>query len=211
MMRLRTIVLGVLALAGMAGCGNTNRAAPAQATGTLAAQLQRPASAVSTPAIAASGATTAPSPPPPTEQPTAPAPTASAIPPAPTLRATPVAPAGRAPVAAPTPQHSSAIAPPYSQALATMIDAAKADLAQRQAVSPESIELVAVWSVVWPDGSLGCSRPGMLYPQVQVDGLLIRFRIGERVFDYHGDGRRAPFLCEQQPMSDSPAPPGSDR
>ena len=199
-MRLRTIVLGVLALAGMAGCGNTNRAAPAQATGTLAAQLQRPAPAVSTPAIAASGATAAP------------APTAIAIPPAPTLHATPVAPAGRVPVAAPTPQHSSVIAPPYSQALTTMIDAAKADLAQRQAVSPESIALVAVWSVVWPDGSLGCPRPGMLYPQVQVDGLLIRFRIGERVFDYHGDGRRAPFLCEQQPMSDSPAPPpGTDR
>jgi hypothetical protein len=109
--------------------------------------------------------------------------------------------------AAATPANSSAITPPLGQALQAQVDLARADLARRQSAAIDTVALVEVRSVVWPDGGLGCPRPGMVYPQVQVDGLLIRLRIGERVFDYHGDGTRPPFLCEQKPAGDDLAPP----
>ena len=52
----------------------------------------------------------------------------------------------------------------------------------------------------WPDASLGCPRPGKVYPQVVKEGFLIRLRLEKRVYRYHGGQGGAPFLCE------SPAP-----
>lgn len=89
------------------------------------------------------------------------------------------------------------LAPPYGAALDALIDAARADLAQRKGVAPEEVELVDLRSVVWPDTALGCPRPGFQYLQVQVEGALIRLRIANAVYQYHTDGRRTPFLCEQ--------------
>jgi hypothetical protein len=39
-------------------------------------------------------------------------------------------------------------------------------------------------SVIWPDGSLGCPRPGEMYTQAPVDGYWIVLKAGERQFDY---------------------------
>jgi hypothetical protein len=97
--------------------------------------------------------------------------------------------------------------PPLGAGLESMVSLAQQDLASRQGVTVETIERVEVRSVVWPDGSLGCPSPGMMYPQVQVDGLFVRFRIGERLFDYHGGGARPLFLCEQNAtVGDPPLP-----
>jgi hypothetical protein len=82
---------------------------------------------------------------------------------------------------------------PASQAL---IANAREDLIRRLSVSPDDIAFVAFKSVVWPDGSLGCPRPGMVYPQVQRDGFLIQFAVGGRTYNYHGGSGRDPFLCE---------------
>jgi hypothetical protein len=86
--------------------------------------------------------------------------------------------------------------PPLDPALQAQVDLARADLARRQSVAIDAIELVEVRTVIWPDGGLGCPRPGMVYLQVLVDGLLIRLRLGGQAFDYHGDGIKPPFLCE---------------
>jgi len=81
-----------------------------------------------------------------------------------------------------------------------------ADLATRLAVAPDVIELLEAWAVVWPDGSLGCPQPGMIYPQVQVDGIVIRLGVAGVAYQYHGGGRRAPFLCETPiPLESLPA------
>jgi hypothetical protein len=82
--------------------------------------------------------------------------------------------------------------------MTVLVDQARADLAGRQSVAIEAVEVVEARSIVWPDGSLGCPKPGMAYPQVQVDGVLIRLRVGDQVFDYHGGSGKAPFLCEQK-------------
>ena len=103
---------------------------------------------------------------------------------------------------------------PSNQSLQKLVTQAKEDLAKRLNIATDQIDLIELQSVVWPDGSLGCPQPGMGYIQVQVDGLLIRLRVGSRVYEYHSGGNRGPFLCEQ-PAGSAPGengmmpPPGS--
>ena len=73
---------------------------------------------------------------------------------------------------------------------------AMTDLAGRLALPVERIELVELKPVLWPNRGLGCPRPGMIYPEVQQDGYLIRLRAGKHEFNYHGSGTKPPFLCE---------------
>lgn len=72
------------------------------------------------------------------------------------------------------------------------------DLARRLNINPADIQVLETRAVVWPDRSLGCPRPGMVYPQVQTDGALIRLQAQGREFSYHSGGSRPPFLCEKQ-------------
>jgi hypothetical protein len=85
---------------------------------------------------------------------------------------------------------------PLDPAMQKIVAKAKQDLAQRLPIPEEQIKMVDVQSVVWPDKSLGCPQPGMVYTQVQVDGLLIRFKADGKVYEYHGGGDRSPFLCK---------------
>jgi hypothetical protein len=73
---------------------------------------------------------------------------------------------------------------------------AREDLAERLNVPMEEIKLLSFDEVVWPDASLGCSQPGMVYAQVPQDGSLIRLGVGREMYFYHSGGDRAPFLCE---------------
>lgn len=76
---------------------------------------------------------------------------------------------------------------------------ARDDLAARLAIDPAQIALIEFRDVTWPDSSLGCPHPDMGYLQVMVDGYLIRLGVGKQVYEYHGGGTRAPFLCENPP------------
>jgi hypothetical protein len=85
---------------------------------------------------------------------------------------------------------------PFDASIQTLIDQAKADLAQRLGLDPSKIEVVDASSVTWPDASLGCPKPGMAYAQVMVDGMRLRLKTGDTLYDYHSGGNRAPFLCK---------------
>ncbi len=92
----------------------------------------------------------------------------------------------------------SASPAPTSPASETVeVTQAKQDLAQRLSVNSSQIELVSFQSITWPDGSLGCPQPGMLYTQALVEGYLIQLRAAGRVYEYHGARAGAPFLCEK--------------
>jgi hypothetical protein len=124
-------------------------------------------------------------------------------PPRPTFQAAPI---GLPETAAPTPPNSVVVAPPLGPALTAMVDDSRADLAKRLTTPVDQVELVEVRTVVWPNNGLGCPRPGMEYLQVPVDGLLIRLRAAGQIYDYHTDGIRPPFLCEQKLKGDNLAP-----
>jgi hypothetical protein len=94
---------------------------------------------------------------------------------------------------------ASAEAPAGNEAgLEPLISLAVADLAERLSIATTEITLVSAEAVVWPDASLGCPQPDMLYRQVPVDGALIILQAGEREYAYHSGGSREPFLCEQE-------------
>jgi hypothetical protein len=86
--------------------------------------------------------------------------------------------------------------PTVTLGLRPLIEVARADLAERLAIEPRSITVLSAEMVTWPDGSLGCPRPGVSYPQVLVDGSLIVLRAGGQTYSYHGGGGRPPVLCE---------------
>lgn len=79
--------------------------------------------------------------------------------------------------------------------LAPLVELALADLAGRLGLDPSTVTLASARSVVWPDRSLGCPQPGMVYPQTPVDGALIELVVDRRTYPYHSGGSRSPFLC----------------
>ena len=92
----------------------------------------------------------------------------------------------------------------YDAGLEPLVAMAKEDLAERQEVEVEVIEVLEAELVVWPDASMGCPDPDMMYIQVPQDGSRIRLQVEEAVFEYHAGGERMPFLCEDPAAPDSP-------
>jgi len=76
-----------------------------------------------------------------------------------------------------------------------LLEAAKADLAQRLNIAADQIEVVKAEAVQWPDGSLGCPKPGMSYTQAIVPGFQIILSAGGQEYDYHANQEKV-FLCE---------------
>jgi hypothetical protein len=75
-----------------------------------------------------------------------------------------------------------------------LVTAAVDDLAGRLGIDPDAVTVVDARSVTWPDGSLGCPEPGMMYTQVLVDGTLVVLEAGGSRYEYHGGDPL--FLCE---------------
>jgi hypothetical protein len=75
------------------------------------------------------------------------------------------------------------------------VRAARTDAARRTGLAPEAIELVSAERVTWPDGSLGCPKPGMAYPQALVPGYRIRLHGAGGMLDYHAGMRGSLVLC----------------
>jgi hypothetical protein len=89
--------------------------------------------------------------------------------------------------------------PVIEPGMESLIAAATADLMKRLSVTRDAIEVVSAKSVVWPDRSLGCPQPGMMYPQVLAEGYRIELRAKNQIYVYHGGEGRGPFLCENPP------------
>lgn len=80
--------------------------------------------------------------------------------------------------------------------LAALVEQAKADLANKLNVQAASIQVVEAESVEWPDGSLGCPKPGIMYIQMVTPGTMIRLQYAGKIYEYHSGGSRPPFYCE---------------
>ncbi|MEU4605693.1 hypothetical protein AB0F43_22145 [Kribbella sp. NPDC023972] len=76
------------------------------------------------------------------------------------------------------------------------VERARTDLANRLGVDPGQVTVVSSSEVTWPDGSLGCPQPGMVYTQALIDGSRIILEAGGKQYHYHSGGSRPPFLCE---------------
>ena len=71
-----------------------------------------------------------------------------------------------------------------------------ADAASRTGVDASAIDVVQADSVTWPDGSLGCPEPGMLYTQALVDGYHVILAAGDEEIDYRASAAGGFRVCE---------------
>ncbi len=76
-----------------------------------------------------------------------------------------------------------------------IVDPILADAASRAGVPVSEVTLVSAEAVTWPDGGLGCPLPGMVYPQVVVDGYQVIVVADGRTYDYRGSGVGKFRLC----------------
>ncbi len=99
-----------------------------------------------------------------------------------------------APLAAPSPAASPGASVTGSE---PAVQAALVDAASHLGVAPESLQVESVESVDWPDSSLGCPQPGMLYSQVVTPGYLVVVSGAGKRLEYHADRRGRAVLCRQ--------------
>lgn len=75
------------------------------------------------------------------------------------------------------------------------VEVAKNFLAQELGVAPGTLQVQEVQAAQWPDGGLGCGKPGESYVQVVTQGFEVALASRGRVYVVHvANGRAA--LCE---------------
>lgn len=77
-----------------------------------------------------------------------------------------------------------------------LLEAMKADLADRLNVDRSGIEVRSGRAVTWSDGSLECPEPGESYTQALVDGYHVILVVEGGEYDYRSDGTRYFKLCQ---------------
>ncbi|WP_026369158.1 hypothetical protein [Kallotenue papyrolyticum] len=61
---------------------------------------------------------------------------------------------------------------------------------------PEAIEVIDAEAVEWPDSSLGCPQPGMMYMQVITPGYRVVLEHGGQRYTFHTDAGRRAVRCD---------------
>jgi hypothetical protein len=83
-----------------------------------------------------------------------------------------------------TPTAASASIPSGSQAA---VDASVSELAGQAAIETGEISVISVEVTDWPDPSLGCPEPGLMYPQVITPGYRVVLEAQGTRYEYHTD------------------------
>jgi len=79
------------------------------------------------------------------------------------------------------------------------VEAAVREAAAHLGVNQADLKVEQVEARQWPDASLGCPRPGVLYAQVLTPGFLIVVSGAGKQLEYHSDERgRAVVLCAER-------------
>jgi hypothetical protein len=79
---------------------------------------------------------------------------------------------------------------PGESVLDTLVRRAKEQLVEQvDGIDIDEIEVVSAEAVQWPDASLGCPRPDMMYAQVITPGYQIVLAAGGEEYDFHTGNR----------------------
>jgi len=97
----------------------------------------------------------------------------------------------------PSPDRVPETLPPVTgEAPSELVARVRDDVIRRSGVDPGTLKLVRDEAVTWRDGSLGCPRPGEVYPQMPVPGYWIVFSTAGRDYDYRIDETGGFRLCD---------------
>lgn len=80
---------------------------------------------------------------------------------------------------------------------------------QHKPQASAKLEVISLEAVEWPDESLGCPQPGMMYIQMITPGYRAVVTTGELNYAVHISGERA-FVCEQTSSTSAADLPSSD-
>lgn len=83
--------------------------------------------------------------------------------------------------------------PPVSDVPQSVLDQILDDASDRSGMPQEQLQIVRAEAVTWPDASLGCPEPGVMYIQVLTDGFWVEVSAGDQMLDYRGTGREFRF------------------
>jgi hypothetical protein len=89
-------------------------------------------------------------------------------------------------------------APTAGPADSEVVGKAKSDLAKRTGAAVGDIKTRSVEAVNWPDASLGCPQPDMMYAQVVTPGQRIVLEAGGQTYEYHSGGANVVFCPPQK-------------
>src|SRR5947209_1517667 len=78
------------------------------------------------------------------------------------------------------------------------VQGALADAASHLGTGPQDLRVTQVEARQWPDSSLGCPQPGLLYSQIVTPGYLIVISSSSgKQLEYHADTRGRAVLCKE--------------
>jgi len=83
-----------------------------------------------------------------------------------------------------SPDEAAASISPDQQAIA---DATVTWTAEQLGVAAEEVALVSMEAMEWPDASLGCPQPEMLYAAVITPGYQVTIRVQDTTYSVHTD------------------------
>ena len=79
--------------------------------------------------------------------------------------------------------------------LQSIIRAAVDEAARRTGLNASALQVISSEAVTWPDGSLGCPQPGLMYTKAPVPGYRVRIQAGDTVLNYHANQRGYLVYC----------------
>lgn len=85
-----------------------------------------------------------------------------------------------------------------SEMPAGLLDKIRADLASTQSVSAADVKVVSTEAVNWPNGALGCPKPGTMYTQAIVPGYRIELEAAGHRYTYHASARGGFKRCDRR-------------
>jgi hypothetical protein len=83
----------------------------------------------------------------------------------------------------------------FGEVPATLLEAIIEDLMGQENLRREDVEVERAESAVWPDGALGCPKPGEMYTHAQVPGYWVVLRVGGKRYDYRASVAGHYRLC----------------
>ena len=116
------------------------------------------------------------------------------------MAADPVPPS-RKPVPVPAGERQAGAPATAGEVPAAILEKLRADLAERQGLAASAVKVVSAESVMWPNGALGCAKPGEMSTQAIVPGYRVELEAGGKRYAYHAAERGYFRLCENEASS----------
>jgi hypothetical protein len=88
------------------------------------------------------------------------------------------------------------VIPSPASGLETLVQLAKADLAQRLSISTDQVSRVETTEAEWSDSSLDCPQPGISYLQVITPGYRILLEVNGTQYEYHSNRATYVVYCD---------------